>query len=69
MTKVVGKYHGVPFTGTIEAERFNTVDRDLRQVFVTLEQPIVVWGSSRTEIVIERSVNSQDRDTFVRAVS
>lgn len=66
MAKVSGKYHGVSFTGTATNSRFNTVDRDMQQVLITLDQPITVWGLARTEILIERSINSQDRDTFVR---
>lgn len=50
--RVTGRYCGVAFTGTIEASRNCTMNWSRHLTDVALDEPVVVFGTERTELRI-----------------
>ena len=52
---VTGTYHGVEFTGTVTSTRPNYASWD-EIAYIKLAAPITVFGSERTDLVIDSAL-------------
>ena len=65
--QVKGLYMGTQITGTVRHREFDCLNHRVQRVWVTLSQPVEVYGSLRTGVQMSLdSTGSESENTYLR---
>lgn len=63
-TTVSGQYHGISYRGVVTEARTHTMNRNIVEHTIQLDQPITIYGTPRTRVVVGLTAGVTNQDTM-----